>query len=574
MIKGNENKDTKIMKTIKALSVFVVFFCALQLHAASYKYNLDFYDRWEELSGDDLLKKGYDFQLKGKLDSAMVCFTIVTNRYHENEGNKETKHLASKAMFCIGYIYMFYFYNYEQAYNYMQQSLELSEKEGFTENLPYIYLNLGNISVIGIQMNYGGNIKDDVMPMYRKAMYYAKKTKYWEAYIIIVGNILELAFESSTPKKYSNIVHEFLNMPIPDNTPRYKHVKYDCMALEAYISGNYKKAIELLDESRKNIAPNSSMERCEMRIFRHKGNIFEAMHEYDKAYKELYSAMNMAKKYQVRDGEIEFCSILYRLCMKMHNKEKAKEWLFMYYQKKDSLTSQSRIGNIDRLKFLNQIGKINKKVVEMSQKRKVEHAALCGLIAVVVSVVCFSIALYRKNRKLQERNHQIYRNSIEAIKREKEAQEQRYAMQKILDRMLPDEDTTPTEKKQKYQGSSLTDEEKNRLNNELLIIFDNMDEVCSENFSVNRLAELTGSTYKNVSQVINELHEKSFKQIVSTHRIREACRRLADKEHYGNLTIEGIAESVGFKSRSSFVQAFKREIGISPSEYQREAYHD
>lgn len=562
------------MRTIRALSIFIILLCALQLHAASYKYNIDFYDRWNKLSGDELLKKGYDFQQNGKLDSAMICFNIVTNRHHENEENKESKRLASKAMFSIGYIYMFYFYNYEQAYNYMQQSLELSEKEGFTGNLPYLYLNLGNISVIGIQMNYGGSINDDVLPMYRKAMFYAKKTKFWEAYIIIVGNILELAFESSSPKNFSNVVHEFLAMPIPENTPRYKHVKYDCLALKAYISGNYKKAIELLDESGKNIVPNSSMERCEMRIFKHKGNILEAMHEYDKAYKELSVAMNLAQKYQARDAEIEFCSILYRLCIKMQDKEKAHEWQFMYYQKKDSLTSQSRIGNIDRLKFLNQIGKINKKVVEMSQKRKVEHAALCGLFAVVVSVICFSVALYRKNRKLQERNHKIYRNSIEAIEREKVAQEQRYAMQELLDRMLPNEKATPEGKKQKYQNSSLTDEEKNRLNNELLMIFDNMDEVCSENFSVNRLVELTGSTYKNVSQVINELHEKSFKQIVSTHRIREACRRLADKEHYGNLTIEAIAESVGFKSRSSFVQAFKREVGISPSEYQREAYHD
>lgn len=235
---------------------------------------------------------------------------------------------------------------------------------------------------------------------------------------------------------------------------------------------------------------------------------------------------------------------------------------------------QGGIGNIDRIRFLNQIGKINQTVMEMAQKRQVEHVALYGLLAVMVSVIGFSIALYRRNRRLLERNHQIYRNNQDILQREKEAQQQRDAIQRLLDQMSADDNDTQKEKRQKYQGSNLTDEEKERLNNHILRIFDNTDEVCSESFSVNRLAELTGSTYKNVSQVINELHQKSFKQMASTYRIREACRRLADKEHYGNLTIEGIALSVGFKSRSSFVQAFKREIGISPSEYQREAYHD
>ena len=51
--------------------------------------------------------------------------------------------------------------------------------------------------------------------------------------------------------------------------------------------------------------------------------------------------------------------------------------------------------------------------------------------------------------------------------------------------------------------------------------------------------------------------------------IKEACKRMGDIEHYGNYTIEAISESVGFKSRSTFVTSFKRITGLTPSQYQR-----
>ena len=44
---------------------------------------------------------------------------------------------------------------------------------------------------------------------------------------------------------------------------------------------------------------------------------------------------------------------------------------------------------------------------------------------------------------------------------------------------------------------------------------------------------------------------------------------LTDKNHYGNLTIAAIAEKVGYKSPTSFHQAFKKVYGMTPMEYQK-----
>ena len=43
---------------------------------------------------------------------------------------------------------------------------------------------------------------------------------------------------------------------------------------------------------------------------------------------------------------------------------------------------------------------------------------------------------------------------------------------------------------------------------------------------------------------------------------------LDDHENYGNITIQAIAEEVGYKSSTSFIQAFKKLVGMTPSVYQ------
>lgn len=72
-------------------------------------------------------------------------------------------------------------------------------------------------------------------------------------------------------------------------------------------------------------------------------------------------------------------------------------------------------------------------------------------------------------------------------------------------------------------------------------------------------------------QAINEHVQGGFRQLLLDYRIREACRRLGDNDTFGNLTVEGIANSVGIASRSTFSLSFKRLTGLTPAEYRRAA---
>lgn len=64
-----------------------------------------------------------------------------------------------------------------------------------------------------------------------------------------------------------------------------------------------------------------------------------------------------------------------------------------------------------------------------------------------------------------------------------------------------------------------------------------------------------------------------FTEIVNRYRIREAIRIFSKKEDpLHNATLEETATAVGYRSKSVFFDAFRRETGMTPSHF-RESIH-
>ncbi len=78
----------------------------------------------------------------------------------------------------------------------------------------------------------------------------------------------------------------------------------------------------------------------------------------------------------------------------------------------------------------------------------------------------------------------------------------------------------------------------------------------------------TNTTY--LSRIINSHFRTNFSQFVNEYRIKDARQMLID-EQFGHLSIEGIARSTGFNSKSAFNAAFKKITGVTPSFYQTSA---
>ena len=87
---------------------------------------------------------------------------------------------------------------------------------------------------------------------------------------------------------------------------------------------------------------------------------------------------------------------------------------------------------------------------------------------------------------------------------------------------------------------------------------------------LNDLADKTGQSLHHVSQVINERKQMNFFDFVNQYRVEEA-KQLLVSEKGKQFTILAIAFEVGFNSKTTFYNAFKKETGMTPSEFKKTA---
>jgi AraC-like DNA-binding protein len=73
---------------------------------------------------------------------------------------------------------------------------------------------------------------------------------------------------------------------------------------------------------------------------------------------------------------------------------------------------------------------------------------------------------------------------------------------------------------------------------------------------------------KLLSQAINEGLGQNFFEFVNTYRIEEAKRLLTDPADK-KITVLEVLYEVGFNSKSSFNTVFKKQTGLTPSEFKK-----
>ncbi|MRR20232.1 AraC family transcriptional regulator [bacterium] len=120
----------------------------------------------------------------------------------------------------------------------------------------------------------------------------------------------------------------------------------------------------------------------------------------------------------------------------------------------------------------------------------------------------------------------------------------------------------------KYRKSSLSEETKE------LILKKIRKEMDTNSFFTNNLASLSGLARQigesphHVSQVINEKMNMNFFEMLAYYRVEHA-KKLIRNDKAGRITVEELAELVGYNSKSSFNSAFRKYTSKTPSEYRK-----
>ncbi|MGV6860574.1 MAG: helix-turn-helix domain-containing protein [Putridiphycobacter sp.] len=112
------------------------------------------------------------------------------------------------------------------------------------------------------------------------------------------------------------------------------------------------------------------------------------------------------------------------------------------------------------------------------------------------------------------------------------------------------------------------------VNNELITALEKMmvekEAYTNPKLTLDKLAKQLNTNRTYLSESINAFYNLSFSALINKYRINKAREMLIDHkfEHY---SIEGIATSVGYNSISTFNASFKKETGITPSYFRKNA---
>jgi AraC-like DNA-binding protein len=126
----------------------------------------------------------------------------------------------------------------------------------------------------------------------------------------------------------------------------------------------------------------------------------------------------------------------------------------------------------------------------------------------------------------------------------------------------------PPEHNEKYQRARLGIEEGQRYKIALMEAMEAQELYLDCDLTLPDLARASGVAAPQISQVLNGQMNQNFFSFVNSYRVQLARRLLLDPETSGRPIVE-LAVEVGFKSKSSFYDAFKRATKMTPTQFKR-----
>ena len=525
-------------------------------------------ERLKQMSSEELIHKGERFRMKKNMpDSALLYLSIVANRPLSRKDEKDTIEVMSHiaALHGLGILYSAVYFDYKKAYGYYLQAESMAKEYNRMLLLPSIHHNMLGLKKLDFSINRRDEIIPELINDYKQLVREAVEYHAMLYYPIYVANMASFAMHSEMVDSVKPELENYLKMKLPD-TPLFPQEVYRlfCLAIMAYSNKDYEKAFAYLDQQKEVILSNSNDSNFHDWLTDNNYTRCEFLWGVGKDEEGLALIQENLRLGQQADNHLTLCDAYNNLMdyYREHgNEQLAQHYELLYLREKNYIENQNHLLDVDKVKFLFEIEEMNEEARVQAEREQVKTYALWMVSFFTLFIIVSLVLLYRNYRKVKEKNAQLFQKVQEQLAEIEE--------KKALIMQAATFQPAPTEEKAKYQKNAIGETEKSELLHRIFMVMENADDVYSNDFSLQRLAELVDGNPNYVSQVINEKYNCNFNALLNEYRIREACRRINDQEHYGNQTLDGIAQSVGIRARSTFVTAFKKFTGMTPSAYQK-----
>ena len=507
------------------------------------------------------------------LTKSYLSLSIDSTFYYGQIAIEQAEKLKDTASLAQVYKYLgiscYYTAFYEKSLEYSQKSNEFYKKLNDISGLAKTYNNMAII--------YGALGKYDIA-----LEHYNNSLKIWNH--INEDSPDDPETKINIANLYNNIGAVYANIGEKEKAKEYYNKSYaiakqyndiECMSLALSNRGNalfadkeYQKALEDMFESLRLIESLDNKYSLAVSMGSISG-VYLELKKYDTARFYLNQVLSIAKKIKANELIKNAYKGLYMINKETGNYETALKYQSLYYQLYDSIYSKETNNKIDALhnKYIFEKKEQEIKLLVTEQQLndiqlRNSRIWLLVLIGGIVILLIFIGLIYFQMTRKRRANIELVLKNRELVKSEKYIREH-LKIEQQRKYLSPKKNQAD-----KYATSTLTEEQKEDLKLLIINTMENEKLYLDSNFSIVVFSKHLNVSRTYISQVINEKFNMNFNNFINEYRIKEALHVLTDEAN-NYLTIETIALSIGFRSKSSFNSAFKKYTGITPSFYMK-----
>jgi len=527
------------MKKI-VLSVLVLLTLSVGYSQNQNYYSLkshEFIAGFLNLSAQQIIDTGNYYFLKNSYDTALICYTLFATAAKNNDYEQQKKVVEAYNKSAIIYYYLC---DYKNSYDFLIKALLRCEELNYDSYLSKIYTNIGNIY-------YRFHNHDLAKFYYSKALNFPQDSA---SVVVLLNNIGAVELDLMNLDSAAHFLNKalqiskqndnFLLHGIENNIASYyqKMQHYDS-ALYYYHS-----ALKLTKESRQIEKEAENLSDI--------GILFFEINKPDSALFYIGLSNRIAKEHSFIRILADNYLVLSKIEETKGNAGKSLEHFKQYNNLKDSIFKLEYLGGINQLQYSYERSKTNHQIEQLTieqqiKERTIHYQRVIQFITFIVLLLLGTASLYilLQNRKLNKAYKNLFEKNIKIIALQDKSQEGDL---------------------KKYKSSMLKDEMQDQLLDRILMLMNDTATICDSDFSLDKLAMLVHSNQTYVSQVINSAFKKNFRSFLNEYRIHEA-QRLFSELDLTKYTLSSIAYRVGYKSPTTFRNAFKETTGVSPNFY-------
>ena len=424
---------------------------------------------------------------------------------------------------------------------FYQKALKIGEAQGNHKGMGQVKINLGRL--YRVTKDYE---KSDVY--LKDALAYFESVKDTFYIGLVRQNLASL--KADTKESEENIQKEFLRA-----LECYQAIDYQFGIAELYhnlalyyektagdqkiIKDYYQKALEISRKAGTH-TNSASLILALARLAMESNN-------YRQAERFALESLNMSTKQNIPRERNNALKMLVKIYLALNEKEKGTQAYVKQIALSDSLFDNEKAKSFNELSVLHDLKYKNQLI--LNQQLEIDNSRLHGvwlksLLAASVVLIILLVFFYRfRAKKLRQQ----YKLNLE-----------------LMDKEAKKSALLPADSKDENPDEHL--DHIGHLYRKILAFFASEKPYTDFGLSIATIAESLNTNQNYVSRAINEYSGMNFYHFLNKYRTGEARRLIEENGVYG-LSLEQIMFKSGFRSRSVFIDAFKKYTGMTPGQF-------